>query len=155
MSPGRPETEVQIRGRVGANVAPLARAASDWLKLAGSPLGLTSAHELSVVLCDRPSIRALNRQWRSRDVPTDVLSFPQHELKPGKPAPPGPLGDIVLAVAQARQDARLSEIDFDRHFRHLLLHGLLHLLGYDHQTDAQAAEMESLESEILDKLCKT
>lgn len=99
--------------------------------------------ELSVLLCDDAFIRALNRQWRGRDAPTDVLSFP---------APAGAarsLGDIAIAYETTLREAQAEGKRLKDHVIHLLVHGFLHLLGYDHQNDAEAAKMERLEGAIL------
>jgi probable rRNA maturation factor len=104
--------------------------------------------ELSVMFTDDTAIRALNGQWRDKDKATNVLSFPAFALKPGEK--PGPmLGDIVVAAETVRAEADLEGKPFDDHLRHLILHGLLHLLGHDHENDTEAAEMESLERVIL------
>ena len=114
---------------------------------------------VSLVLTDDAAIAALNRAFRGVDAPTDVLSFPQLEAAapahsvPALPADaPLPLGDIVVSLrraeAQARDygHARVREIGF------LLVHGLLHLLGYDHQTPPEAATMEARQEAILHAL---
>jgi probable rRNA maturation factor len=144
-----PKTLVELQGRLGAYAPPLAARAERILRRIGSAAGLGARHELSVLLCDGPIIRRLNRRWRHMDKPTDVLAFPLHELRPGAAPPPGPLGDIVLALPVARRQAAALHLPWDAHFAHLLTHGLLHLLGYDHATSAQDRAMKREEQRLL------
>ena len=107
--------------------------------------------EISLVFTDDAAIRTVNREWRDQDKPTNVLSFPAFPLLPG--GRPGPmLGDIVLAEETLRREALDLSIAFDDHLTHLLVHGFLHLFGYDHMTDEEAAVMEGLETRILAEL---
>jgi probable rRNA maturation factor len=110
--------------------------------------------ELAVMLTDDSGIRTLNNNWRGIDKPTNVLSFPalQQEgaRKPGD-APPM-LGDIAIAYETMRREADEEQKPFDHHLSHLAVHGFLHLIGYDHENDAGADAMESLETEILAQL---
>ena len=103
--------------------------------------GLTEA-EVSVVLTDDERIRAINLAWRGKDAATDVLSFPQDD--------PLVLGDIVVSLDTARRAAEELGHDVLVEVRVLLVHGLCHLLGYDHETDEEAAEMRALEARLLD-----
>lgn len=105
--------------------------------------------ELSVVLTDDPSIRAINAQWRNKDEPTNVLSFP---APPAMPGTPRLLGDIVIARETTAREAEAEGKPFADHLGHLAVHGFLHLLGYDHESDPDAEVMERLEREILAKL---
>ena len=102
--------------------------------------------EVSLLLTNDAEIQTLNREWRGKDKPTDVLSFPASELD----APF--LGDIAVSLGVTREDAAAREIALDRHLSHLLIHGLMHLLGHDHKDDTEAAEMESLEIAALASL---
>lgn len=102
--------------------------------------------EVSVVLTDDAEQRELNKQWRGIDKSTNVLSFPQ--LEPFSPVA-GLVGDIILAEETVRREAEEMGITFEAHFTHLVVHGFLHLLGYDHIEDEDAEEMEGLETEIL------
>lgn len=144
-----PQTLVRVQGRLGAYAPRLVPQARRILGRAGALAGLTARHELSLVLCDSALIHRLNRQWRSRDKPTDVLSFPLHEVRPGAIPPPGPLGDIILALPVARRQARALHEPWDLHFARLLIHSLLHLLGYDHMKRAETRLMEAEESRLL------
>ena len=88
----------------------------------------------------------LNKAWRDIDKPTNVLSFPQ--ITPFSPVI-GILGDIVLARETLEREAAELHVSFTAHFTHLVVHGFLHILGYDHTTDAEALQMEGLETRIL------
>lgn len=107
--------------------------------------------ELSLVFTDDSHIRALNAGWRGKDKATNVLSFPSFAVKRGDPLPPM-LGDIILASGTIKQEAALEEKPFEHHLTHLIVHGLLHLLGYDHETEAEAEEMEGIERRALARL---
>jgi probable rRNA maturation factor len=144
-----PKTLISIQGRLGSYAIHLQPAAARILRRAGSAVGLESNHELSLLLCDGPTIRRINRQWRGKNRPTDVLSFPLHECRPGNIPPDGPLGDIVLALPVARRDSREFGVPWKRHFAHLLIHGLLHLLGHDHETARERRLMEAEEARLL------
>ncbi len=112
--------------------------------------------ELSIVLTDDQQVRALNAEWRGKDRPTNVLSFPQaepHDLDDA--ASPGPelmLGDIVLALETCIREAEEKAIPLTAHAAHLLVHGTLHLLGYDHAEDDSATDMEARETRALARL---
>ncbi len=108
--------------------------------------------ELSVVFTNNSQIQILNRDYRGQDKPTNVLSFPQEELKKGTYCPGTEtvlLGDIVFAYEKIREESAVERITFEHHLCHLGLHGLLHLLGFNHETSSQAWEMESIEIKIL------
>ena len=119
---------------------------------AAAPAGLACA-ELSVVLTDDASIRALNKQWRDRDEATNVLSFPAPDASSGhRSEAPVLLGDIVIAFETTAREAEAESKPFAHHLSHLALHGFLHLLGYDHESEAEAETMERLERDILARL---
>jgi probable rRNA maturation factor len=104
--------------------------------------------EISLVFTDDESIRQINAEWRQKDKPTNVLSFPAYPLEPG--GKPGPmLGDIVIARETVAREAVDLDKDFDDHLTHLMVHGFLHLFGYDHIGKDEAEEMEGLETRIL------
>ncbi len=110
--------------------------------------------ELAVMLTDDDGIRTLNSNWRGIDKPTNVLSFPA--LPPSVPSGPDDaprmLGDIAIAYQTTRQEADEEQKPFDHHLSHLAVHGFLHLIGYDHEQDDDAEDMETLEREILAQL---
>jgi len=104
--------------------------------------------EVSLVFTDDESIRAINAEWRQKDKATNVLSFPAFPITPGKM--PGPmLGDIIIARETVEREAAELEKPFDDHLTHLMVHGFLHLFGYDHMNNAEAEIMEGLETRIL------
>jgi probable rRNA maturation factor len=108
----------------------------------------TTGTELAIVLTDDSAIRQLNRLWRGIDAPTDVLSFPS---KRAADEPPH-LGDVVLALETIAREAQAEGKPFAHHLAHLAVHGFLHLVGYDHDRDADAAAMEQTERKILRRL---
>ncbi len=110
---------------------------------------LKGAAELSILLTNDAEQQELNREWRGKDSSTNVLSFPQ--IEPFGPVR-GILGDITLARETLEREAAEQGVTFTDHFRHLVVHGFLHILGYDHLTDEEAQQMEGLETEILASL---
>ena len=98
---------------------------------------------VSLLLADDAAVRELNAQWREQDKPTNVLSFPA----PPTTAPH--LGDVALAFETCAREAAEQDKPLAHHLAHLVAHGVLHLLGWDHETDAEASEMEALERRIL------
>jgi probable rRNA maturation factor len=150
-----PETEVLIVAECwGAE----ADAESIVHRAIGAAAALVDADtgdaELAVMLTDDAGIRTLNKNWRGQDKPTNVLSFPA--LPPTGPQspddPPRMLGDIAIAYETTRREADDEQKPFDHHLSHLAVHGFLHLLGWDHENDDDAEEMEILEREILSLL---
>jgi len=111
----------------------------------------TSSAELAIVLSDDSAIRPLNRDWRGTDKPTNVLSFPAMQPH-AHGAPPAPLGDIVIAYETTAAEATAEDKPFLHHLAHLAVHGFLHLIGHDHQSDRDADAMEALERKILARL---
>ncbi len=113
------------------------------------------AVELSILLTDDAEIHALNNTWRQKDKPTNVLSFPQHATPLKLKLSPRPviLGDIAMAYQTVSREAKAEQKLFEAHYAHLLVHGLLHLLGLDHErSPREANRMEAREIEILRKL---
>jgi probable rRNA maturation factor len=112
--------------------------------------------ELSVTLSSDEHVRALNAQWRGKDKPTNVLSFPmadERDLQRANIAGPELLlGDIVLARGVCEAEATEKGVPVDQHATHLMVHGTLHLLGYDHHDDAEAMDMEAREARALARL---
>jgi probable rRNA maturation factor len=136
-SDGWPET---LEGRADAAIR-------EALQQSGAKLA--GVAEVTVVLTDDAEQRELNRQWRGFDKSTNVLSFPQ--LEPFS-AVQGLVGDITLARETVEREASEMGISLEAHFAHLVVHGFLHLLGYDHIEEADAVQMESLETKILARL---
>lgn len=118
----------------------------------------TGDAELAVMLTDDRGIRTLNGNWRGIDKPTNVLSFPAQEIAAGETPSPEPgmppdmaieLGDVIIAHGVMRAEAREVNRPLAHHLSHLVVHGALHLLGYDHEDDDEAEVMEALERDIL------
>lgn len=122
-----------------------------WVQLAleGSGRAPHRNAEIAVRVVDTDEIRSLNKQYRQKDSATNVLSFPQGTID-GLPEDERlALGDIVVCAGVVCDEAREQRKSVAEHWGHMLVHGTLHLLGYDHQTDAEAVEMERVETEIL------
>lgn len=118
------------------------------------------AFDITVVLTDDKTVKTLNGAYRGKDMPTNVLSFPQFNLKRFRgatldifpPQMPVPLGDVVLAFQTIKRETKEQEKTLENHVVHLVVHGVLHLLGYDHMNSKDAKAMEKLECDILDAL---
>ncbi|PHP69035.1 rRNA maturation RNase YbeY [Zhengella mangrovi] len=152
MTAAQPELDLSVEDDGWLPEEQLAALARRALAAALNHLGLDAAGtELSLVFTDDEAARALNAEWRGQDKPTNVLSFPAFDLAPGDPLPPV-LGDIVLARETVEREAALDNKPFDHHLTHLVIHGFLHLLGYDHLDEDEAEAMESLETAILEDL---
>lgn len=113
-------------------------------------------YEAALLACDDAKIANLNGAFRDKPTPTNVLSWPSEERALSGSVPPVPppseLGDIAIAYETCAKEAMDQNKTFDAHVGHLLVHGLLHLLGYDHENDADAAIMELKEVEILESM---
>ena len=139
---------------------------TDWAELAErvaeaaqavEPVLANARLSASLLFTSDEEVHALNRQWRGKDKPTNVLSFPmlgREELAAiGADGPPEMLGDLALAYGTCAREAADKGIALEHHAAHLIVHGLLHLAGHDHvDSDAQAEEMEALEIAALAKL---
>ena len=111
----------------------------------------TARSELAILISDDSAIRALNRDWRGKNAPTNVLSFPA--AVPVKARTPSLyIGDVIIAYETTAREAIAEGKPFDHHLAHLAVHGFLHLLGYDHENDRGAQKMERLERKILKRL---
>ena len=142
-------TELNDRWNALSDIESMARQAIEAsCALAG--VRLMEGAEVGVQLADDTQVRALNRKWRNIDKPTNVLSFPAAEPKALASAPM--LGDIVLAYETTQAEASAEGKTFGDHTTHLIVHGFLHLIGFDHLTDSQAEAMERLETRILAQL---
>ncbi|MCK5632549.1 rRNA maturation RNase YbeY, partial [bacterium] len=129
-------------------------------KNARTILGLLDYHdfELNLFLTTNKTIRAYNKKFRSIDKPTDILSFPYHpDLQPGEviiPKLPNDkhLGDIIISLEYVKEDIQKLKTTFAYRLQVLLVHGICHLIGYDHQTDAQYEQMQKIEKKLLEKI---
>ena len=132
------EPAAQWRHALPDVAAQVERAARAALAEAAAGEGET---EISVVLADDATVHALNRRWRGRDAPTNVLSFASGE----RPL----LGDVVLAYETVAREAAEQDKSLADHLAHLVAHGVLHLLGFDHEVPLEAEAMEALERRVL------
>ncbi|MCP4300356.1 MAG: rRNA maturation RNase YbeY [Gammaproteobacteria bacterium] len=142
---------VEVQIACDDSFVPSAKEIETWVSraVAASGRNFASEIELSVRLVDREEMRTLNRDYRQTDAVTNVLSFPVAAID-GLPADTAQtLGDIVVCATVVSKEAAAQKKPLANHWAHMLVHGTLHLLGYDHETDADAAEMESLEARIL------
>jgi probable rRNA maturation factor len=149
-----PDTEQLVTRAANAALSfqPLIPAEAETQALAGSAsgsnwvpasAGMSGNWEITVLLTDDAAIQDLNARFRGKDKPTNVLSFPAAET-----AAPH-LGDIALAYGVCAEEAKAQGKPLAHHLMHLTVHGVLHLLGYDHEADAEAEEMEGMERAIL------
>ena len=139
--------QLQVRRRVRA-WAPPRRDLTRWVATA---LGRGAAGgELGLAVVGAPESRRLNSQYRGRDCATNVLSFPAPPPPPG--APVRALGDLVICARVLRAEARAQAKTLRAHWAHLVVHGTLHLIGYDHERDADARRMERREIAVLRRL---
>ncbi len=143
---------------------PIAIAVADqrWRRLRGLPGKIRRAHlttlpqrlakqDISLLLTDDAALQALNISWRRKNKPTNVLSFPAAPSRATKGVPKL-LGDIAISYDTVKREAASAGISVTDHTLHLIVHGLLHLTGHDHDDDAQALVMERKEIRILAKL---
>lgn len=147
-----PSLEIRMqsrRWREVENLRPRIAAAIE-AALALAPVGTLPGAELSLLLTDDKRIRSVNRDWRGFDKATNVLSFPA--APPERIATSPVVGDIVLAFETIAREAQAEDKSFGDHLSHLVIHGLLHLLGEDHETEEQAQRMEALETAALARL---
>lgn len=107
------------------------------------------ASEVALVLVGDEEMRTLNRDWRGKNGATNVLSFPADDTMMLRDDGPVLLGDVVLALETIEREAREMDVTLADHAQHLVVHGILHLLGLDHATDEEAETMEALESRVM------
>jgi len=142
-----PHIDIQVQSPLW-NAQPLAEQTIREVISAAAGALSTEGGEVSILLIDDSEIARLNRDWRGIDKPTNVLSFPASRVGQGDKL----LGDIVIAYETLERESTDESRDFLHHLAHLAVHGFLHLIGFDHETDAQAEEMEGLESRIMMRL---
>ena len=144
-----PSIDIQIQSPLWDAQPLAAQTVRDAIAVAAATLSTTD-NEVSILLTDDKAIRLLNREWRGIDKPTNVLSFPAATTKASIRMPL--FGDIVMAYETLKRECDDEDRIFLHHLAHLTVHGFLHLIGYDHQVEAQAEEMEGLESKIMTRL---
>jgi probable rRNA maturation factor len=143
----------------GWDVEKLNKIAEKVSEAAKTKLRLPKCASVAVLLCDNAKIQRLNRDFRGSDKVTNILSWPNESLRvatsgqfPNLAVNPQ-LGDLAMAYEACFSESCVSQIAFSDHLAHLLLHGTLHLLGYDHMEDTDALIMEAIEIEVLAKMC--
>jgi probable rRNA maturation factor len=142
------------RVEVGAREVPLpawAERSGDFARKVLGELG-KDGWDISILYCGDSFIRALNARYRGRDEATDILSFPQGEGFPPAPGGRRPAGDIVISLDTLAENAGFFGVPVDEELRRLLIHGILHLHGMDHETNNKTEPMLRLQEEILDNL---
>ena len=122
---------------------------TSWVTRTVAEVGGVPDSEVSVRVVDADEMQALNRDYRQKDKPTNVLSFPAGAVSGLPDGEPLPLGDIVVCASVVHKEAAAQAKTDTDHWAHMLVHGTLHLLGYDHEADDEAEAMEALEMRIL------
>ncbi|NOT14100.1 MAG: rRNA maturation RNase YbeY [Methylotenera sp.] len=135
-----PQLFATIQNTSTQTMLPTARQFRQWAKVA-----LRIDTEVTIRLVDEEEGRALNRHYRGKDYATNVLTFPLTET-------PHLIGDIIICAPVVAQEAKAQNKSLTAHYAHLTVHGILHLHGYDHETEAQATLMEGIETAIITKL---
>jgi probable rRNA maturation factor len=146
------QVDISIACESWSQLEGLEQLAESALQIAAKESGkkLFDGAEVSLLLCDDARIRELNRNWRKLDKPTNVLSFPAVAVDRLATAPL--LGDIAIAFETVLRESKDEQKSLRDHTSHMIVHGLLHLLGYDHETEAEAEDMEDLERRALARL---
>lgn len=139
------ELHTEIQNPSDDDAVPDADLIREWAAQAYLKVGDVPA-DLSIRIVDEQEGRQLNQQYRNKSTATNVLSFPQQAMPELERRL---LGDIVICAPVVRREAQQSEKQPDAHWAHMVVHGVLHLCGYDHQQGVEAQEMEALESEIM------
>jgi len=145
----RPRTPLIVECRIPPRTrTPSARLMARWAAAALGPRG--AGHEMAVQVVSPARMRVLNRRYRGKDKPTNVLAFPAQPT--AARVRPRPLGDVVICAAVLRREARAQHKTETAHWAHLVVHGTLHLAGYDHEDEADATRMERREIAVLRRL---
>lgn len=141
--------QVEVQNACEDDTAPEIPTIKSWVTRAAGASRSQNDFEVSIRIVDAREMRALNNEYRGKDKPTNVLAFPTGDFV-GLPAGmPAPLGDIIICASVVRDEAAEQGKAITDHWAHMLVHGTLHLLGYDHETQPEAAEMEELETRVL------
>ena len=133
----------------GASDIPPDDAIREWVERAAAAARGDGDGSISIRIVDEDEMCALSRDYRDQDKPTNVLSFPAGEIDGLPPEERPILGDVVVCAGVVTREAREQGKAVADHWSHMVVHGTLHLLGYDHMSEAEAAVMEALEREIL------
>jgi probable rRNA maturation factor len=139
--------DIGVRSKLWKGTPGAAAAIRRAIRAAAARCGPREPAMVTIILSDDEAIRTVNRKWRGLDRSTNVLSFPAAKIAP--PATPRHLGDVVLAYETIERECVRERKSFPDHLAHLAVHGFLHLLGYDHESDREADAMETEERAIL------
>lgn len=146
--------EIDFIDEVGEVSEEVCQKINDLLQIAAKQEGIERPTEISITFVDNNRIQEINRDYRDKDQPTDVISFALEEIGEGEieiigADMPTALGDIIISIPRTREQAEEYGHSFLRELGFLAVHGFLHLLGYDHETDEEEQEMFSKQKEIL------
>lgn len=141
--------QVDVQTACDDDTVPETTSVDAWVTRAVEAVGTRTDVDVSVRIVDAEEIQALNREYRDKDKPTNVLSFPAGPIGGLPEDAPVLLGDIVVCASVVGSEAREQGKTVGDHWAHMLVHGTLHLLGFDHETDSEATDMEALETRIL------
>jgi probable rRNA maturation factor len=141
--------QVDVQNACDDDTVPEVPIVESWIESTVVAAGIVVDTEVSVRVVSPEEVHALNSEYRGKEKPTNVLSFPAGKVAGLPDDMPQPLGDIVICAQVVRDEAREQGKAVADHWAHMLVHGTLHLLGFDHETDSDAAEMEALETRIL------
>jgi probable rRNA maturation factor len=142
-------TQVDVQLAADDEFIPTAEDIANWVNRAIDAAGNASNIEVSVRVVGAGEMQQLNSEFRDQDKPTNVLSFPAGDLAGLPDAAERPIGDIVVCAAVVADEAERQGKTESDHWAHMIVHGTLHLLGFDHENDSDAAKMESLEIRIM------
>jgi probable rRNA maturation factor len=145
-STAAPKCCLWLKNEAGRRGVPTLRSFEKWIGAIPELRGRRDWTELNIMIVESATGQRFNREFRGRDYATNVLSFP-YERAPGEHS--GLLGDIVICAPVVAREAAEQRKNVRDHFAHMTIHGVLHLLGYDHETDRDAGHMEVLERRIL------
>jgi probable rRNA maturation factor len=153
MTAAQPSIELRVEGGDWPGEAQLEALSSRAVAAVAGMVDVSlRGREVSLLFTDDATIAGINRDWRGKPKPTNVLSFPAADGENPGAGMATPLGDIVFGYETVAKEAAEADLTLADHITHLLVHGLLHLLGYDHEEDAAATAMEQLETAILARL---
>lgn len=141
--------QVEVQLAVDDESIPTADDIAVWVNRAIDAVGSSGKREVSVRVVSTDEMQQLNNEFREQDKPTNVLSFPAGDLAGLPDEAERPLGDIVVCATVVAAEAQQQGKTQGDHWAHMIVHGTLHLLGFDHESDSDAAAMESLEIHIM------
>jgi probable rRNA maturation factor len=145
----KPMVKLNLSNQTDDNDVPTDDQFTQWVMLATNDFAVSG--DININIVSRDEIQQMNAQFRHKNKPTNVLSFP-FEAFPGIPVAEAIIGDIAICASVVKQEAEEQQKPLIAHWAHLCIHGVLHLLGFDHQTDEEALKMETIEINLLKQL---